>query len=110
MNGDVWKARLRANPKWPAAQKDVVLKSLEKQGITDRSLKQLVSECEVGLLLDHPLICRLLRVYDSPKDVTLVLEYCSGGDLYDRVDQAGYFTEKSAKLTCVQMLTAVTGC
>ena len=29
----------------------------------------------------YTLICRLLRVYETEKDVTLVLEYCSGGDM-----------------------------
>merc|ERR1719326_615886 len=107
MNGGVWKARLLPNAKWPAAQKDVVLKTLPKEGLADRKLKELLAECEVGLLLDHPFICRLLRVYEAPKDITLVLEYCAGGDLFDRFAAAGKFSEKAAKLTCVQMLSAI---
>jgi calcium-dependent protein kinase len=107
ISGEVWKARLLPNPKWTEAQKDVVLKSLKKRGLSDRKLAQLIRECEVGLVLDHPLICRLLRVYDTAEDVTLVLEYCDGGDLFDRIARAGRFTEKAAQLTCVQMLSAV---
>ena len=76
------------------------MKALKKQGISDRTLKQLIAECEVGLLLDHPLICRLLRVYDSPISVTLVFEYCNGGDLFDRVSKAGHFIEKDVKVEC----------
>jgi calcium-dependent protein kinase len=106
-SGKVWKARLLPGAKWTAPQKDVVLKSLKKQGLSDKKLKKLITECEVGLLIDHPLICRLLRVYDSPQHVTLVLEYCDGGDLFDRLARAGPFTEKASKLTCVQMLTAI---
>ena len=100
MSGEVWKARLLQNPKWGEPQKDVVLKELKKQGLSDRKFKEILTECEVGLLLDHPLICRLLRVYDSPKSVTLVLEYCNGGDLFDRVSKAGHFIEKDVKVEC----------
>jgi serine/threonine protein kinase len=107
MSGEVWKARLLQNPKWGEPQKDVVLKELKKQGLSDRKFKEILTECEVGLLLDHPLICRLLRVYDSPKSVTLVLEYCNGGDLFDRVSKAGHFIEKDVKVTCIQMLGAL---
>ena len=80
---------------------------MRKQALAERKWLELIAECEVGLLLDHPFICRLLRVYESPRDLTLVLEYCDGGDLFDRFEQTGPFTEKAAKLTCVQMLTAV---
>jgi calcium-dependent protein kinase len=107
LNGAVWKAKLLENPKWPAAQKDVVLKTMTKQALAERKWLELIAECEVGLLLDHPFICRLLRVYEAPKDITLVLEYCAGGDLFDRFAAAGKFSEKAAKLTCVQMLSAI---
>jgi calcium-dependent protein kinase len=106
-SGDVFQAKLKKSAKWMAAQKDVVLKTLPKSNISAKKLEELVAETEVGLILDHPLICRLLRVYETEKDVTLVLEYCSGGDMFDRFAEKGKYSEPMAQQTCVQMLTAL---
>ena len=35
---------------------------MRKQALAERKWLELIAECEVGLLLDHPFICRLLRV------------------------------------------------
>jgi calcium-dependent protein kinase len=106
-SGDVYQAKLRKDAKWMAAQKDVVLKTLPKKNISEKKLEELVAETEVGLILDHPLICRLLRVYETRDDVTLVLEYCSGGDMFDRFADLGKYPEPMAQTTCLQMLTAL---
>jgi calcium-dependent protein kinase len=106
-SGELYHATLKENAKWTAAQKDVVLKTLTKKDIPDTKLEELVAETEVGLILDHPSICRLLRVYETPAAVTLVLEYCSGGDLYDRFTPLGKYSEPMAQVACAQMLTAL---
>merc|ERR1719252_42138 len=107
VSGDVYQAKLKKNAKWMAAQKDVVLKTLPKKNISERKLEELVAETEVGLILDHPMICRVMRVYETDADVTLVLEYCSGGDMFDRLAGLGKYTESMAQQTMVQMLTAL---
>jgi calcium-dependent protein kinase len=106
-SGKVYHGKLRADARWTSAQRDVVLKTLSKKNISDEKLQDLVAETEVGLILDHPSVCRLLRVYESVSDVTLVLEYCSGGDLYERFAELGKYPEPMAQITCVQMLTAL---
>jgi calcium-dependent protein kinase len=107
LSGDIYQAKLKSNAKWMAAQKDVVLKTLSKENISERKLEELVAEIEVGLILDHPSICRVLRVYETDTDVTLVLEYCSGGDMFDRLVTLGKYPEPMAQRACVQMLTAL---
>ena len=82
-SGEVYKARLLPEAKWTAAQKDVVLKTLSKVNLKLKKLEELVVETMVGLFLDHPLVCRVLRVYESKTDLTLVLEYCHGGDMFE---------------------------
>jgi serine/threonine protein kinase len=106
-SGDVYHATLKKDAKWMAAQKDVVLKTLPKINIDDKKLDELVNETEVGLILDHPLICRLLRVYETDADVVLVFEYCSGGDMFDRLVTHVKYPEPLAQMACVQMLTAL---
>jgi calcium-dependent protein kinase len=107
VSGDVYHATMKSNAKWMGVQKDVVLKTLTKKNISDQKLDELLAETEVGLILDHPLICRILRVYETDTEVTLVLEYCSGGDMFDRLVALGHYPEPMAQTTCVQMLTAL---
>jgi calcium-dependent protein kinase len=105
--GNVHRGTLMPKPRWTAAQKDVVLKTLRKENLSFKKLEELVVETMVGLFLDHPLICRLLRVYETDADLTLVLEYCSGGDMFERFAALSKYPEPLAQTTCVQMLTAL---
>ena len=43
--------------------------------------------------LDHPNIIKLYELYEDLKYIYLVMEYCSGGDLLDRVSTAGHYAE-----------------
>ena len=73
--------------------------------------ERVATQMEVDLLrrLCHPNIVRYHDSFMAKRGASLCIsmEYCDGGDLFDRVYQAGHFTEKAAKLTCIQMLTAV---
>lgn len=40
--------------------------------------------------LDHPNIIKLFEVYEDSKNLYLVLELCTGGELFDRIIKSGY--------------------
>ena len=42
-------------------------------------------EAEIYLALDHPHVARLEMVYETDAELHLVMEYMSGGELYDRL-------------------------
>jgi len=46
--------------------------------------------------MDHPNIVKLLEAFETDRDYFLIVEYCSGGELFDRVLEVGYLTEKVA--------------
>jgi Ca2+-binding EF-hand superfamily protein len=89
------------------SRKQVAIKTLQKIGINDVDLEMLLTEVQVVLFLDHPNICRVFGVYDQASEVTLVLEYCSGGDMYNRLKERKRYSEYEVKWTCSQMLEAV---
>jgi serine/threonine protein kinase len=66
-------------------------------------------EMEAAILrkLQHPYIVKLLDVYTSPTALFLVMELVPGGDLFDRIDRKGYYSETDARRVMRRLLAAV---
>jgi calcium-dependent protein kinase len=43
--------------------------------------------------MDHPNIVKFYEVYEDKKSIHLVMEHCSGGDLYERLIHVDQFDE-----------------
>jgi len=67
-------------------------------------LQELRNEINIVSRLDHPHIVKFLHVYYGPSQISIVMELCSGGDLYKRAP----YTEASARAVLVPVLHAVT--
>ena len=72
-------------------------------------LQQLREEICVMCQLDHPNIVRLEEVYESQTEIYLVQELCTGGELFDRLDEQPdyHYTEGECARLVKQMLSAV---
>ncbi len=47
-------------------------------------------------MASHPNIIKLYEVFEDEKDLYLVLELCSGGELFDRIKAVGNYSEADA--------------
>eukprot|EP00929_Paragymnodinium_shiwhaense_P062038 TRINITY_DN30979_c0_g1_i1.p1 TRINITY_DN30979_c0_g1~~TRINITY_DN30979_c0_g1_i1.p1 ORF type:complete len:597 (-),score=168.36 TRINITY_DN30979_c0_g1_i1:218-1957(-) len=83
------------------------VKSFKKKNLTDKKRTDLKNEVEIYLTLDHPHVARLEMVFESEDDVNLVMQYMSGGELYDRLSARKQYSEQVASSTTHQMLLAV---
>lgn len=63
-------------------------------------------------MLDHPNLVRLYEVNEDAEAVFLLMEYCSGGDLFSLVTESpeGRLPEKVARSFAEQMLSALQYC
>ncbi|KAF5273320.1 hypothetical protein FQR65_LT04742 [Abscondita terminalis] len=52
---------------------------------TAKDRKKLKEEIDIMNLLRHPKLLQLLAAYESQREITLVTEYISGGELFERV-------------------------
>lgn len=101
ISGEVMQATQKSDGA-PAA-----IKTLGKDQVQSDQLQALIAEVEVGLYLDHPGICRVLAVYESPQEVSVVTEFCSGGDMFSRLCTIGPFPHNLAQKTTIMMMEAV---
>lgn len=60
--------------------------------------------------MDHPNIIKLFEVYEDDKNLYLVMELCTGGELFERIIKAGHFSELNAALIMRQIFSAAAYC
>jgi serine/threonine protein kinase len=70
------------------------------------------SVVEIVLLshLNHPNICKLLQVIDTPQTIYLVMEHQAGGELFDYLIKSKKLSENVARYFFRQMLSAIQYC
>jgi calcium-dependent protein kinase len=67
-------------------------------------------EIEIMMKLDHPSILRLYDYFEDANNVYLVLELCTGGELFDRIIANKYFGEDEARIIFRQIMKAIYYC
>jgi calcium-dependent protein kinase len=87
-----------------------VLKSIQKSSQDTHDRSEFLHEVQVLKSLDHPNIQRIYEFYEDDDNYYLILEYCSGGELFDRISSLGYFSEELAARIIAQILSAITYC
>ena len=60
--------------------------------------------------MDHPNIIRIYEYYIDEKNIYIVTEICSGGELFDKIIENGFFNENVAAYIMKQILQAVFYC
>jgi len=70
------------------------LKSIITELISESFLMELRNEVEVLRGLDHPNIVKLYETYEEGKNMYLVMQSCTGGDLYSRLPYSEFDAAK----------------
>eukprot|EP00933_Yihiella_yeosuensis_P063488 TRINITY_DN6664_c0_g1_i2.p1 TRINITY_DN6664_c0_g1~~TRINITY_DN6664_c0_g1_i2.p1 ORF type:complete len:739 (+),score=127.97 TRINITY_DN6664_c0_g1_i2:187-2217(+) len=87
---------------------DRAIKSIPwKRGVTTTRKERLEVEVNVMQQLDHPGIVKLYETFQDEKHFHLVMELCTGGELFDRITEAGHFSETQASVLLKQMMSSV---
>ncbi|KAK4720958.1 hypothetical protein R3W88_011191 [Solanum pinnatisectum] len=60
--------------------------------------------------LRHPNIIRFKEVFLTPAHLAIVMEYASGGELFERICNAGRFSEDEARFFFQQLISGVSYC
>ena len=84
------------------------MKVVEKKKVSSYEEQQkLICEIQVLRTLDHPNILKLYEFYQDQKNYYIIIELCTGGELFDKIIEQGNFREKEASYVMKQLLGAV---
>ncbi|KAI8811878.1 kinase-like domain-containing protein [Cladochytrium replicatum] len=88
----------------------VAVKIIDKSKLDKATAKKLFREVRIMKLLNHPHIVRLYEVIDTTRDLYLIMEYASGGEIFDYLVAHGRMKEKEARRHFRQIVSAVDYC
>ncbi|XP_077421739.1 MAP/microtubule affinity-regulating kinase 4 isoform X5 [Vanacampus margaritifer] len=90
--------------------KEVAIKIIDKTQLNPTSLQKLFREVRIMKTLNHPNIVQLFEVIETEKTLYLIMEYASGGEVFDYLVAHGRMKEKEARGKFRQIVSAVHYC
>ncbi|KAK1805807.1 hypothetical protein P4O66_012856 [Electrophorus voltai] len=77
--------------------------------VLKKTIDKKIVRTEIGVLLrlSHPNIIRLKEIFETETEISLILELVTGGELFDRIVERGYYSERDAAHVIKQILEAV---
>ncbi|XP_058847882.1 MAP/microtubule affinity-regulating kinase 3 isoform X8 [Acipenser ruthenus] len=90
--------------------REVAIKIIDKTQLNPTSLQKLFREVRIMKILNHPNIVKLFEVIETDKTLYLIMEYASGGEVFDYLVAHGRMKEKEARSKFRQIVSAVQYC
>jgi len=81
------------------------VKSISKAQM--KNIDRFKQEIAIMKMMDHPNVIKLYETFEDKRNIYLVMELCAGGELFDRIIDAGHFTEVQAAILMQQIIRAV---
>ena len=86
----------------------VAIKIMKKSSMDSSDLELVRTEIEILKICQHPNIIRLYNVFENADYMYIIMEYCSGGDLFSYLENRNFrVSEKRASTIIHKMATAV---
>ncbi|KAH7276839.1 hypothetical protein KP509_39G024200 [Ceratopteris richardii] len=90
---------------------DVAIKIINKEKILKHKMvKQIKREISTMKLIKHPNVVQLYEVMASKTNIYIVLEFVTGGELFDKIFRQGKLKEDEARKYFQQLINAVDYC
>ncbi|MDR3547571.1 MAG: protein kinase [Candidatus Pacebacteria bacterium] len=88
----------------------MAMKVIPKKNCSRESTSSLLNEIDVLKKLDHPNILKVYEFYQDEQNYYIIMEYCAGGELFDRIVSTKHYTEAKAAFVMKQLLSAIAYC
>ncbi len=92
------------------SNKRYACKSINKQKLSKSKIQTILREIETLSLVDHPNIVKFYETYNDKNNFHIIMELCTGGDLFSHVSNCEFFTEKDACHLIFKITSAIVHC
>ena len=86
------------------------MKIIKKAEIEKDDEKEIMNEINILRKIDHPNILKIFEFYSNKEQYAMILEICSGGELYKEIIQKAPFNEGYASYVMYQIFSAINYC
>ena len=86
------------------------MKVISKTDCLMKDKKEILTEISILKKIDHPNILKLFEFYSNNENYSIIIELCSGGELYKEIVERGPFDEKYTSYVMYQIFSAVNYC
>lgn len=93
-----------------ADQSKWAIKCIKKSSLSAEDEEALQTEVEILERVAHPNIVQLREVFDCAAQFYMVMEVCSGGELFDRIVEKEHYTEAEARDCLRPLIEAIKYC
>ncbi|KNC49463.1 CAMK/CAMK1 protein kinase [Thecamonas trahens ATCC 50062] len=83
------------------------VKIISKKSLVDKDHVMLQTEVDVLRNVSHESCVKMYDCYESKHHIYMVLELCTGGELFDQIVERGHFSEADAAVTMTQIFSAL---
>ncbi|GLD99198.1 hypothetical protein PINS_up007916 [Pythium insidiosum] len=93
----------------PSGQK-YAIKCIKREGLTAEDIEALTTEVAILKQMNHPNIMILHDFFQEEKFYYLVTEFMEGGELFDRIVEKSYYSEREARDLVKLLLESIKYC
>jgi len=68
----------------------VAVKIMSKKDMDHTDLELVRTEIEILKVCQHPNIIKLYDIFENVEYIYIIMEYCSGGDLFSYIEKRGF--------------------
>ena len=86
-----------------------VIKKKTKKGTNLTNENEVYKEVDLLIKMDHPNIVKIFEFYNGEKEYYLIMEYCEGGELFDKIVKSN-LNEIQCAYIMYQIISAVNYC
>lgn len=86
---------------------EVAIKVIEKNSMSKTQLNSILKEISIMRRLDHPNIVKLYNYINAEDHAFIIIEFVSGGELFNQIVKYTYFSEDLSRHIIIQVVKAV---
>ena len=85
----------------------VAIKIIGKAHLSSKQFHNIKNEIKIMKRVHHPNVLQLFDSFDTEDNCFLILEYCNGGEIFNKIIEYTYFSEKLSRHVFKQLLSAI---